>query len=81
MEQDWQFLTTRGIKNRHSKIPSGGNGAGSRIIPALAGLWSEASLEGNAADRSMPVELKFSSAPFHQLELMEPAVGFEPTTA
>jgi hypothetical protein len=47
----------------------------------MAGLWSEASLEGNAADRGMPVELKFSSVPFHQLELMEPAVGFEPTTA
>ena len=35
----------------------------------------------NAADRGKPVELKFSSAPLHQSELMEPAVGFEPTTA
>ena len=47
----------------------------------MAGLWSEASLEGNAANRGMPVELKFSSAPFHQQKLMEPADGFEPTTA
>ena len=46
-----------------------------------AGLWIEASQNKKAADRGRPVKLKFSSALLHQQILMEPAVGFEPTTA